>query len=388
MKQDVPNFVPNRLEEALCLKHSTKTALAKKIGLKAASITRYIKGDQAPSVDSFAKICEALELPRKFFLTPNSAGRFDNLVKQWRSVLSARPADRRRGEVILGWIIEFHQRFKKDFDLPTFEAPDLGLPEHFGDIDDEMIEQAALGLREHWGLGKGPIRNLVRTAERAGIVVGRFNLGVGQLDAVSTMLDAQHPYILLNSFKQSGCRSRYDLAHEIGHLILHRGVQREDFEGKENREMYRKIEGQAFRFGAALLIPGDRYGNDLWAPTYQALIDVKEKWKISIQALIRRGLNLGYITENQYNWLNVAVSKKGARQVEPLDDVIRPEDLRLFEQCLRRYREDQGTESVIDLLNELPFPEKVIEEISGLPVGHFEQLRNDDDNILEIDFRK
>lgn len=395
MRVGVPNFEPARLAEALKFKLVTKSKLASEIDKTPAAITSYLTGQRSPSFETFDKICTALEQPKKFFLTRALPPEAEPALKNWRSISTKRSADRLRGESLLEWTIEIHSIFKNIFDLPRFELvqnlSDFDVPANFMDITLDHVEFAAKKLREVWGLGELPIKNLVRTAEKAGIVVSSYDLNVPQLDAVSTYY-GNVPYVLLNTFKQSGSRGRFDLAHEIGHLLLHRNVSAKDLEGKAGQAIYKRLEEQAHWFAGALLLPANRFANDLWAPTFKCFEDMKAKWKVSIQAMMHRALDLQLLTETQYNWLNIAVSKRNARAVEPLDDLILREKIRLLPKCFERYEEEFGKSGVIDLLEKVPFSDELLEKLCDLGDGYIAERRNekesDSDNLIRFDFRK
>ena len=75
-------------------------------------------------------------------------------------------------------------------------------------------------------------------------------------------------------------------------------------------------------FASAFLLPRDEFGKDIASyPTdlryYQFL---KNKWKVSIQAMIYRTHQLGIVTDNQYQYLMRQVSKNGWRIKEPGDE--------------------------------------------------------------------
>ncbi len=394
MRIGVESFDPKRLEEALKFRMMAKSALAKEIGKTPSAVVTYLTDTRKPSPETFERICLALGQPKKFFLTPPKSQDFEKTLKQWRSLSNPRKSDRLRGESLLSWMVEIHSTFREIFDLPRFGLLDdwaqFELPADFRENTHDVIERAAKKLREAWNLGETPINNLMRTAEKAGIVVGQFNLNVPQLDAVSTIYNGI-PYVLLNTFKQSGSRARFDLAHEIGHLILHRSVTPEDLAGVAGRGIYEKLEEQAHWFAGALLLPANRFTNDLWAPTFRCFEEMKAKWKVSIQAMMHRAHDLDLITDKQYNWLNIAVSKKNARTVEPLDDVITRESIRLFPKCFERYEQDCGRSQLLDLVDGFPFSETVSEELCGLPAGYFASLRDDGqfekENLITVDFR-
>jgi Zn-dependent peptidase ImmA (M78 family) len=394
MRIGVDNFDSNRLTEALQFRMMTKSTLAREIEASPAAIASYLASSRKPSPEAFEKISRVLDLPKKFFLAPSGSVGLESSVKQWRSISNPRKSDRLRGESLLSWQVEIYSIFREIFDLPRFELydvlPQFGVPDDFREITNEHIEDAAKKLRDYWKMGEMPINNLLRTAEKSGIVVGEFNLKVPQLDAVSTFFNGV-PYVLLNTFKQSGARARFDLAHEIGHLILHRSVTKEDLCGDDGKAIYDRLEEQAHWFAGALLLPAERFANDLWAPTFRCFEDMKAKWKVSIQAMMHRAHDLNLITDKQYNWLNIALSKKKARIIEPLDDVITRESIRLFPKCFERYEQDCGRCQMLDLVNQLPFSERVTEELCGLGFGYFDGLRSeghaDRDNLITVDFK-
>lgn len=395
MRIGVENFDRHRLAQALSYRLRTKDAVAKATGTTVPTLTSYLNGKRKPSPESLDRIATFLGLPKRFFTKRTDLDGYNDALKQWRSYASKKKADTVKGEVILSWIIEAHSRFDEVFELPKFtlgnQADEWGIPSDISKITIDVVEDVAARVRDLWGLGKLPIRNLLRAAERAGIVVGRYNLNVQQLDAVSTCYNGR-AYVLLNSFKQSACRARFDLAHEIGHLVLHRGVAAEDLAGSSGKGIYKKLEEQAHWFAGALLLPADRFAADFWAPTFQCFVDLKEKWKVSIQAMIRRGLTLSLITESQYNWLNIAISKKNARQVEPLDDAIPLERIRLFSKGFERYEEDFGIAAMPDLIDELSLPVDILTQLLEVDPAQVDRFLAGGqvigDNLLHHDFRR
>lgn len=139
------------------------------------------------------------------------------------------------------------------------------------------------------GVSSGPCPNLTRLAESKGILISRGKLDAEGLDAFSQWSDFGRPFAVLGSDKASAVRSRFDLAHEIGRLILHSHVADASIASAKD---YKLLETQAHRFASAFLLPSKDFANDLYAPTLDAFRLFKPRWKVSIGAMIMRCVHL------------------------------------------------------------------------------------------------
>src|SRR4051812_19151619 len=81
------------------------------------------------------------------------------------------------------------------------------------------VEAIAIEVRARLGLGDEPVPNVVRTLERHGVIVARLSLA-DTVDAFSWPVPAR-PLVILGTDKGNRARSRFDAAHELGHLVLH-----------------------------------------------------------------------------------------------------------------------------------------------------------------------
>lgn len=207
------------------------------------------------------------------------------------------------------------------------ELPAADIPQH--DVRSLVdIERAAEVCRTHWGLGYGPIQNMVRVAELAGVVVTSFKSVSREVDAYS--ISAARPIIVLNSEEASACRLRFDVAHELGHLVLHVGLTTGD----------RKTEGEANRFAGAFLLPRSSFvkefprlrGSYL---NWQGLSEMKLRWKVSKSALLYRARQLALISEDQYRTGVIRLHRGGEAKVEREDMLIAKETPELFDQAVR-----------------------------------------------------
>ena len=120
-------------------------------------------------------------------------------------------------------------------DIPSFEPKDEGENKY----SDEKIEHIAESVREQFGLGLGPISNVVRTMEKFGVVVCRLEMKDEKVEALSVWSGAK-PFVFLASDKASGARARFDAAHELGHLVLRRWVGSDEIEEKARLQVIEK----------------------------------------------------------------------------------------------------------------------------------------------------
>ncbi len=68
----------------------------------------------------------------------------------------------------------------------------------------------------------------------------KWKLRLKKIDAFSVWYDAK-PYIFLSSDKGSNVRTRFDMAHELGHLIMHADYfQDDELDNKNNKYKIRR----------------------------------------------------------------------------------------------------------------------------------------------------
>lgn len=103
--------------------------------------------------------------------------------------------------------------------FPTLDLPiDLDVT---ATTDLENIEEVAAAVRERWRVEPGPVPSVIRLLELHGVVVTRYLTGSERLDAFSIPFPAERPIVVLGDDKGHFDRSRFDAAHELGHLVMH-----------------------------------------------------------------------------------------------------------------------------------------------------------------------
>ena len=200
------------------------------------------------------------------------------------------------------------------------------------------------------------------------MITARVHVAADTLDAFSQWPSSiSSPYIVLGRDKASAVRSRYDAAHELAHMLLHRRVDRRRINSKSD---WKILEQQANRFAAAFLLPAKSFVDELWAPTLDAMLSHKERWKVSVAMMIVRCEHIGIINQDQAKRLWINYNRKGWRGEEPLDNVIKFEEPRV----LRRSFEslvDEGIKTKDQIVEDLRLPPREIEDLGALPPGYF-----------------
>jgi Zn-dependent peptidase ImmA (M78 family) len=161
-------------------------------------------------------------------------------------------------------------------------------------------------LRQHWTLGEKPVRNVVHLLESKGVRVYSMAEDTAEVDAFSLWRE-NTPFVFLNT-RKSAERSRFDVAHELGHLILHR----------HDEPRGREAEHEANRFASAFLMPrGSVLAHAPMMVTLETLILLKHHWIVSVAALAYRLHALGILSEWNYRGLCIEMGQRGYRTHEP-----------------------------------------------------------------------
>jgi Zn-dependent peptidase ImmA (M78 family)/DNA-binding XRE family transcriptional regulator len=289
-------FTPSRLTLARKRRGFTKKALAKRLSVTAHTVLRYESGEIEPPASVVQKISEILDFPASFFFEPDIDGPSD-LSASFRSLsaMSAGERDAALAAGTLGFLLS--DWVERHFDLPDVDLDDLS-----GDTP----EVASRSLREKWGIGERPIKNMAHLAEAKGIRLFSMAENTLTVDAFS-LWRMDKPYIFLNTLK-SAEHNRYDIAHEIGHLVLHR----------HGGPRGRLAEDQANLFASSFLMPAA----DVMAVlprvhTLNQVIEAKKRWGVSTVALIVRLHHLNIMTDWQYRTFCVDATEFGYRKSEP-----------------------------------------------------------------------
>ena len=290
-------FSASRLSVARKRRQITKKELAEKAGITAVHLTRLESGGAGePGLETVRAIASALDYPFDFFYERDC----DELTAEavsFRS-LSTLSARQRDAALAAGAIA---------FELHDWIADRFTLPEPLLlDLRDEEPGAAADALRSHWGIGTKPIEHMVKLLEAKGVRVFALAEQHKNVDAFSCWHNGV-PFVFLNTFK-SAERSRFDAAHELGHLVLH-------IHGANGS---RDVEREADGFASAFLIHrGDLIGHLQRVHSLSQLLVAKKRWGVSVAALARTAFDADLISDWHYRDLCKQMSMLGYRSKEP-----------------------------------------------------------------------
>jgi Zn-dependent peptidase ImmA (M78 family)/transcriptional regulator with XRE-family HTH domain len=354
--RSAPRLMPARLREARESKELSMADLGDAIGLTRQAISFYESGEREPDPETLMKIIGVLEQPISFFTTERPHGFGRRGTTFFRSFKSKTKRTNRRCEVLSDWFAQAASFLDEFVNFPTVDLPEIAPPRQGQYYSDDEIEAAAAAVRRHWGLGDGPIADVVGLMESRGVIVARSEFGTDTVSAFS-FWEGGRPFIFLGADKGSAARSRFDAAHELAHVCLHRGVETQDLELDLD-----KVESEADRFASAFLLPAPTYSLEIFSTRLGAFVELKRRWRVSIAAQIFRCLDLSILSEMQALNLRKQLSAHNWRKHEPLDDVLPIEKPRVMEKALRLLL-DHNVRTVSDILDGIRLSHPTVEAL-------------------------
>ena len=311
------DFEPQRLRMARELGTLSQRELAIRVGLTPAAVSQFESGATSPGSGTVGKMAEVLGVPPAFLELP-----VDSTTEGFFRSLRRTSVGHRRRARALAYLAHDVATAAPTSALPATSVPSM--PVVNLDAPRSELENIAGEVRAQLGLPSGPVPNLVELLEGLGVVVVRLPMDTSDVDAFSLPFH-DRPVVVLVSDKKDRARSRFDAAHELGHLIVH----------GEQVWGLKEVEDQAHWFAAGFLMPENDIIDEL--PTradWPVLFDLKRKWQVSLAALLMRAKNVGKMPEAQYVAAVKAASARGWRRAEPVP-LGEPEQPTAFSTLLR-----------------------------------------------------
>ncbi len=314
-------FNGKRLKEARLFNQYTITALAKELGVSKQMVSKYENLNSQPSKETLFQISNLLKFPLEFFLTEENSNITSNGL-YFRSYLTSTQKEKQPATYWLKYALII-----RDYLNHYVTFPDLKDTSEISDIIDLQsnnftindIEKIAKYVRDLIDYGDGPIDNMVEFAELLGITVINNNAFSDNIDAFSSRYSiGQNNYFVI-SIPAEGTffRQQFSIAHEVGHWVLHEGMDPQELEKDE----YKLMEQDANNFASCLLMPAERFAKDVenTGTHFESFLVLKKRWNVSISSMIMRSYQLGLIDNAKKQSLFKHMSYKGYRKVEPFD---------------------------------------------------------------------
>lgn len=357
-------IIPERIREAREARGYTSEAFAELLGVTRQALAQYEGGQTLPRPEIMSKIIGETAQPTTFFTTakrhasPNLGHPF------WRDLTRTKTKYRNRTVRRLEWALEITKQVERFVDLPKLSLPSIQFDTEWPeDVWVDAVEKAATAVRHHWGLGSEPIDHLERHLEANGIVLVQDKVLTDDMDAVSRWQSGR-PYILYAEETVSAVRVRYNLAHELGHIILHAGVE-------VNSKNLSKIEKQADRFAGAFLLPQATFAREAFRTSLNHFLFLKNRWQVSIAAMIYRARDLKILSENQSKYLWRQMNAENIRRKEPLDGIIPIPKPRLLRDAIKLLFES-GVQSPKQFQEDLALSARDIAELTTMDYSVFD----------------
>ena len=374
---ELANLTPSRLKFARKRRGITIKKLSEKLGVTARTLSSYENGTSTPKKLSLSLLSELLHFPESFFFL-NDVEPINQDAVSFRSLARMSATVRDAALHASNITLQFTALIDK-----KFETPKVSLPELTG-YDPDSADDV---IRNNWSLGEIPISNMVHLLESKGVMVFSLAEDTNDMDAYSFWMN-NRPFVFLNT-RKSVERSRFDAAHELGHLLLHRHALPTHIApiGKEAElEVPRgkEAESEANKFASALLMPEKSVvAHSVRYPTLASIISLKSLWLVSAAALIRRLKDLELLSEWQYRILNIELSRHGYLKKEP-KPILKRETSKLLPMLFQALKEDGISKN--DIAKELGYFVSDLNMLMFTPYRKFSILSSDSQSEKAVKF--
>ncbi|WP_241665985.1 XRE family transcriptional regulator [Prescottella subtropica] len=301
-------FDGSRLTLARQLAAMRKSALAELIGKSPTAVAGWESGSKRPTASTVAELALGLGVDPGFFAVRRGDVAELTSTPHFRSLRATTQLARDQARAYGQLAVDIAANLERYVEFPDLDVPTI--PVELDDAEGDGPEQAARLVRDQWGMGVGPAGHLVRLLENHGVLVVFSPTQTAAVDAYS--FDSHlRPVVILNPAKRDYYRQRFDVAHELGHLVMHADAEPGG----------RVVEEQANRFASELLMPADEVFDllpgKMNAAAWGLLARLKEQWGVSMQALLFRARKLGKLNDVSYRNAMTTVSVRGWRRSEP-----------------------------------------------------------------------
>ncbi|MCK5803176.1 MAG: helix-turn-helix domain-containing protein [Lentisphaeria bacterium] len=315
-----------RLASGLSLEQLSKQLVRSGIQITKAGLSNYERGKRQPAPGILRGLSKALGVAPTYFICE------PGVTIEWLAFRSTKRLGKKRVEEIKACAHLAADRAMALFDLMPV-ASLVEFPKRRRVDTLEEADRSAADLRSAWEMGEAPVECLCQTAEDHGAVVVAFQREASTaFDGLSGTINGQRPLLTINTAMPTD-RLRFNLAHEIGHVLMNS----EDLSEKEGELL-------AHRFASSLLVPPSvvkqELGERRHALSFEELAILKRKHGMSMAAWMYAARAHGIITQNCYRSLFVEFGRRGWRRQEPVEYDGKEQPNRFRQLTLRALAED------------------------------------------------
>lgn len=293
---------PKKITAAREMRGYTKKELADLIEKSASAVSQFESGKSGLDLETFVRLAMALNVPPSFFSSDDHETLPDFAACHFRAKLSVAQTAKRKAYEYARRIVRLFEALERH----GVQFPDNSIGEYDGEYTPRGVEQLGARVRKDFGLGLGPIVNMLNLLESRGVFVILLPPTSTDIDAC-TFWEGDRPCIAIN-YSMPASRLQFDLGHELAHLLKDRDKSSGDS----------KTERVANHFSGAFLAPASVFQEECPGRYYRsAFIDLKKRWRISISAALFRARQLDIMPESSYRWAMVSLSRTGERSAEP-----------------------------------------------------------------------
>lgn len=329
-------FFGEKLQSVRELNGLSRKELADRLNLSEQAIWQYENQYTIPKFEMIAELKRIFNVKAQFFYTESF---INNISKMESIAYRAEDREARKKAKMETSFIDFVSYFLNVFEnklilpnpnIKTLREESIQLYNQAMGFNSQISQIELIAENARKKLNIETNRELLYKLELSGIYILEKNMGAS-IDAYSTWTNQEKPFIVLGSKKKSAVRRNFDLAHELGHLLLHYKIDMDSL----TKEEHKKIEKEANDFASFFLLPKDQFIEDFSiiskGSNPDSYIDLKMKYMVSIGALEYRAYKMGLLSFEENRYFYASLNKKGYKKNEPLDEdiaIIRPGKIR------------------------------------------------------------
>lgn len=357
-RRNLSKPIPERIREAREARGLTAEGFAEVLDVTKQAVSQYESGLITPSGEVMGRIIAVTRQPPSFFVIPRARSA-NGISPFWRGLKRMELHHRKRIMRRLEWASDIAEYIGQFIHLPEVLLPTIDFDPSSDPLD--KIEDIAEAVRDAWGLGRGPISNIAAIMELHGILLIQESVACPDMDAVSCWQGGR-PYILFSTEVESGPRNTFNVAHELGHLVLHSAVEMTSDNLKE-------IEKQANRFASAFLLPRERFSREVLGTSIDHFKFLKESWGVSIAAMAYRCKDLEIFNQNQLSYVMKQMNILKIKIREPLDEMFQVRRPSILADSLRMLI-DNSVQTHAQIEEALSLNMTDVESLTGVPDGY------------------